>query len=87
MHHSNIHLASLSQLEDLIPLKAAVTLTKLSNRTSVYTLVDSVNPIFFELDHGGLYPTIYTMWRYPSLVPVHISTYSEVTPKVTIDVL
>ena len=70
------------QLDELLPVKAAVTMTKLSNRTSVYSLAGSGNPLFFELDHGGLYPTVYTLWRYPSLVPVQIATYSEVTPKV-----
>lgn len=61
-----------------------MTMTKLSNRTSVYTLVGSGKPLFFELDHGGLYPTVYTLWRFPSLVPVQIQTYSEVTPKVRV---
>ena len=70
------------QLDELLPVKAAVTMTKLSNRTSVYSLAGSGNPLFFELDHGGIYPTVYTLWRYPSLVPVQIATYSEVTPKV-----
>ena len=31
--------------------------------------------------HDQVFPTVYTLWRYPNAVP-YISTYSEVSPKV-----
>ena len=31
--------------------------------------------------HDQVFPTVYTLWRYPDAVP-YISTYSEVSPKV-----
>ena len=74
------------QLDELLPTKAAVNITRLSNRSSVYTVAADVGappnpPLFFEVDYGGIYPTVYCLWRFPELVAVRIATFSEVSPK------
>jgi hypothetical protein len=73
-------------LDELLPTKAAVNITRLSNRSSVYTVATDVGappnpPLFFEMDYGGIYPTVYSLWRFPELVAVRIATFSEVSPK------
>lgn len=44
---------------------------------SVYCL--RKNPILFEYD-GILYPTVYTLWRYPAMVPL-LTTHVNVIDK------
>ena len=76
-----------TQLDELLPPKATVNITRLSNRSSVYSVANDVGaafspPLFFEMDYGGIYPTVYSLWRVPELCAVCIATYSEVSPKV-----
>lgn len=66
-------------VKKLIPSKSEVVVSKLSNRALVYTVSGS-NPCFFEYD-DQLYPTIYTLWEHPQMLPT-LLTYSEVSPKV-----
>ena len=75
------------QLDELLPPKATVNITRLSNRSSVYSVASdggaaSGPPLFFEMDYGGIYPTVYSLWRVPDICAVRIATYSEVSPKV-----
>ena len=90
MHHHllNHGLASAPQLDELLPTKVPINITRLSNRSSVYTVAGDVGappnpPLFFEMDYGGIFPTVYSLWRFPELVAVRIATFSEVSPKVS----
>jgi len=78
-----------TQLDELLPPKATVNITRLSNRSSVYSVASDVGsatgpPLFFELDYGGIYPTVYSLWRVPDICALRIATYSEVSPKVRV---
>ena len=71
-----------SDVTDLIPNKAEVSLLKLSNRAQAYTC-NGKNPLFFDAEGRGdlLVPSVFVLWRYPHILP-SLTTYSEVSPKV-----
>lgn len=50
-------------------------------QVEVFGLADGGPPLFFEV-HEQLFPTIYTLWRLPHILP-RLDTYSEVSPKVS----
>ena len=55
------------QIGDLLPSKSQVTMTKLANRSILYS-VDGI-PLFLDvLGRNTFVPTVYTLWRYPSIV-------------------
>jgi len=55
------------QLTELLPTKGQVTMTKLSQRTVLYS-VDGV-PLFFDhLGRNDMYPTCMALWRLPHLL-------------------
>ena len=80
-----------TQLDELLPPKAVVNITRLSNRSSVYSVASDVGvpgpPLFFEFDYGGIYPTVYSLWRVPDICALRIATYSEVSSKVRLALL
>ena len=52
----------------LFPPKCSITLTKFTSRTLVYS-VDSV-PLFFDVNgRCDFYPTIFALWKVPTLLP------------------
>lgn len=71
-----------SEVTDLIPNKAEVSLLKLSNRAQAYTC-NGKNPLFFDPEGRGdlLVPSVFVLWKYPHILP-SLTTYSEVSPKV-----
>ncbi|XP_036614056.1 eukaryotic translation initiation factor 2D [Trichosurus vulpecula] len=69
------------QLSELVPGKDELNIVKLyahkGDAVSVY--VSGGNPVLFELK-GTLYPTVYTLWSYPSLLPA-FTTWPPVLEK------
>ncbi|XP_041860796.1 eukaryotic translation initiation factor 2D [Melanotaenia boesemani] len=72
---------SADELSELIPNKEELNVVKIyahkGEAVTVYVL--HKNPLFFELEKQ-LYPTVYLLWRYPSLLPV-FRTWSPVLQK------
>ena len=66
------------EVKTIIPPKTEVLVQKISNKCLVYSVGGT--PVFFECE-GELYPTVYTLWRYPDLLPA-LYTHSEVSPKI-----
>ena len=64
--------------EKIIPNKTEVLVSKMTNKTVVYTVAG--DPVFFEYE-GRLYPTVYTLWRFPKMLRT-LYTHSEVSPKI-----
>ncbi|XP_028620519.1 eukaryotic translation initiation factor 2D isoform X1 [Grammomys surdaster] len=62
------------QISELIPGKEELNIVKLyahkGEAVTVYT--SGGNPILFELEKN-LYPTVYTLWSYPDLLPAFIT--------------
>ncbi|XP_068607112.1 eukaryotic translation initiation factor 2D [Brachionichthys hirsutus] len=58
------------ELSELIPNKEELNIVKIyAHKGDAVTLyVLHKNPLFFELERR-LYPTVYVLWRYPSLLP------------------
>jgi translation initiation factor 2D len=54
-------------LHDVIPKKASITVAKLASRTLVY-IVDSVPMLFDKDDRNQLFPTVFMLWRLPSMM-------------------
>lgn len=72
---------SADELSDLIPNKEELNVVKIyahkGEAVTIYVL--HKNPLFFELEKQ-LYPTVYLLWRCPSLLPV-FRTWSPVLQK------
>lgn len=62
------------QISELIPGKEELNVVKLyvhkGDSVTVYT--SGGNPILFELEKN-LYPTVYTLWAYPDILPTFIT--------------
>lgn len=73
-----------SEISELLPTKAEVSLLKLSNRAQAYTC-NGKSPLFFDPEGRGdlLVPSVFVLWRFPHILP-SLTTYSEVSPKVVI---
>lgn len=66
---------------DIVPNKAEMTTAKISTHSGINVVVYCVgkNPVLIDVD-GVVYPTVYTMWKYPDLLPVfrtHSNVYSR----------
>lgn len=63
---------------DIVPNKAEMTIAKISTHSGINVVVYCVgkNPVLIDVD-GVVYPTVYTMWKYPDLLPV-FRTHSNV---------
>ncbi|KAJ8016133.1 hypothetical protein DPEC_G00004020 [Dallia pectoralis] len=61
---------SAEELSDLVPNKEELNVVKIyAHKGDAVTLyVLSKNPVFFELEKS-IYPTVYTLWRYPHVLP------------------
>ncbi|XP_076463313.1 eukaryotic translation initiation factor 2D-like [Babylonia areolata] len=66
---------------DLIPNKGDLTQVKLESHSEEHFLVYCFqkNPVFFE-SFKKLYPTVYTLWKFPDMLPV-FTTYPPVFQK------
>uniref|UniRef100_A0A4X2L4L2 Eukaryotic translation initiation factor 2D n=1 Tax=Vombatus ursinus TaxID=29139 RepID=A0A4X2L4L2_VOMUR len=69
------------QLLELVPGKDELNIVKLyaHKGDAVTVYVSGGNPVLFELK-GTLYPTVYTLWSYPSLLPA-FTTWPPVLEK------
>ncbi|XP_064625145.1 eukaryotic translation initiation factor 2D-like [Lineus longissimus] len=59
------------ELRDLVPNKEEMSVMKIFTHSedNVMVYVLKKNPIFFEVDRV-VYPTVYTLWKFPDLLPV-----------------
>ncbi|XP_068930827.1 eukaryotic translation initiation factor 2D isoform X4 [Petaurus breviceps papuanus] len=69
------------QLSELVPGKDELNIVKLyaHKGDAVTVYVSGGNPVLFELK-GTLYPTVYTLWSYPDLLPA-FTTWPPVLEK------
>lgn len=76
-------LLSADELSDLIPNKEELNVVKVyaHKGDSVTLYVLNKNPLFFELEKC-LYPTVYALWRFPSLLPA-FTTWPQVLQKLS----
>ncbi|KAM3617565.1 uncharacterized protein V6R79_008231 [Siganus canaliculatus] len=72
---------SADELSELVPNKEELNVVKIyaHKGESVTLYVLHKNPLFFELDKQ-LHPTVYVLWRYPSLLPT-FKTWAPVLQK------
>ncbi|TRY72572.1 hypothetical protein TCAL_00197 [Tigriopus californicus] len=72
------------RLNELLPTKDEVVLSKIYtfNGDSVLVYTHQKNPLFFELEKDKvIFPTVYTLWKYPDLLP-SFPTWPLVLPKI-----
>ena len=57
-------------LDKVLPVKDSVNVNvlKCSNGTQLFVAGDSP-PAFFDDGFGGVYPTLFTMWQLPNMMP------------------
>ena len=55
-------------LNTVLSEKKEISILKCSNGTTLYTHADSP-PAFFDDGFGGVYPTLFTLWRLPQMLP------------------
>ncbi|KAG7332161.1 hypothetical protein KOW79_003995 [Hemibagrus wyckioides] len=74
---------SADHLNELVPNKEELNVVKIyAHKGDAVTLyVLHRNPMFFQLEKQ-LYPTVYTLWRYPDLLPA-FTTWPPVVQKLT----
>lgn len=74
---------SSSSINELVPTKDEITHMKLvtSNGRNITVYCIGQNPSFF-IDEDIIYPTVYTLWKFPSLLPV-LTTWPLVFDKLT----
>ncbi|MCD7469107.1 hypothetical protein HAX54_007903 [Datura stramonium] len=72
--------ASDAILDFLLPPKAELAVSKYPNRVLVYGLEGDC-PLFFDVDGRGhdIFPTVYTLWRVPELLPAFVLKGGEVS--------
>ncbi|KAI3513008.1 hypothetical protein L1887_20332 [Cichorium endivia] len=72
--------ASEADLDILIPPKVEVSVSKHPNRVLIYSLEGGL-PIFFDVDSRGttIFPTVYSLWKVPHLLPAFILKGGEVS--------
>lgn len=59
------------QISEIIAKKSNLSQTKLASRTIVYS-VDDV-PFFFDKEgRNNLYPTVFTLWRFPEAMRTYV---------------
>ena len=60
-----------SEISELFPNKESVAVTKLANKTLVYYVYNV--PLFFDYeDRKNIFPTLYTLWKYPHAIRVMV---------------
>ena len=60
---------SKKQLDRVLPAKDVdISVLKLSNGTTLYVAGEGNPPAFFDDGFGGLYPTLFTLWRLPTMM-------------------
>ena len=55
-------------LDKVLPKDVDINLMKCSNGTQLYVPTDS-QPVFFDDGFGGIYPTLFTLWKLPLFMP------------------
>lgn len=65
----------------LVPSRSEWSVLKIGQPRSLVFANQEGTPMFFELEHEGLFPTVYALWMAPNMLP-KIYTYSEVSPRV-----
>eukprot|EP00249_Psilotum_nudum_P022291 c28459_g1_i1 orf=369-2228(-) len=72
--------ASDAELDTILPSKAEITVARLTNRAYVYT-VEGGPPVLFDVDGRGneIFPTVYALWKVPTLLPAFILKGGEVS--------
>jgi predicted RNA-binding protein (TIGR00451 family) len=63
-------------LDEMLPPK--IGKLQLDNKCFLYTEPDS-KPVFIETDRGDIFPTLWTMWKFPSMAAT-ISIHAPVSP-------
>ena len=71
-----------NDLNKLMPSKANIAQVKLftHNGDAVIVYVVDKRPMFFETQDNKLFPTLYTLWLLPDLLPI-FTTHPDVLPK------
>ena len=60
---------SKKELDRVLPTKDVdISVLKLSNGTTLYVAGEGKPPAFFDDGFGGLYPTLFTLWRLPHMM-------------------
>lgn len=72
--------ASDADLDLILPPKAEVSVARLTNRAYVYA-VEGGPPMLFDVDGRGndIFPTVYALWKAPSLLPAFVLKGGEVS--------
>lgn len=72
--------ASDAELDVLLPPKAEIAVSKLSNRALVY-IVEGEFPVFFDVDGRGneILPTVFALWQVPDMLPAFVLKGAEVS--------
>ena len=53
-----------NEISEIFPNKESISITKLANKTIVYSLKDI--PLFYDyLDRRNIFPSIYALWKFP----------------------
>lgn len=69
-----------ADLDLILPAKAEISVARLTNRALVYT-VEGGPPMLFDMDGRGneIFPTVYALWKVPSLLPAFVLKGGEVS--------
>ena len=65
-------------LGKVLPKNEEVNVLKCSNGTTLYVPGADRPPAFFDDGFGGVYPTLFTLWKLPSIMPV-LETHGPVS--------
>ncbi|XP_057848736.1 uncharacterized protein LOC131059727 isoform X1 [Cryptomeria japonica] len=78
--HERLPFASDADFDVILPPKAEITITKLTNRVHVYA-VEGGPPMIFDVDGRGadIFPTVYALWKVPTLLPSFVLKGGEVS--------
>ncbi|KAJ9167236.1 hypothetical protein P3X46_021902 [Hevea brasiliensis] len=72
--------ASDADMDNLLPPKAEITVSKFQNRVHVFG-VEGGFPMFFDVDGRGneIFPTVFALWKVPELLPSFMLKGGEVS--------
>jgi len=71
-------------LNSLLPTKEEIVVSKIFtfNEESVLLYIHNKNTVFFEMEKDKIFfPTIYTLWKYPELIP-YLTTWPPVMSRI-----
>jgi len=71
-------------LNKLLPTKEEIVVSKIFtfNEESVLLYIHNKNAVFFEMEKDKIFfPSIYTLWRYPELIP-YLTTWAPVMSRI-----